>query len=133
MTPTRNPARTENPTPHMSAGKLYTAQRYVVGWQDGIVKVGSTMTGRARWGIFLNRGARMLDLAQYQKLCDDLEAETWLHHQIACMGYKKAFESVEQSTQYLGPRGRGYLECYRIPVEDWPKIIEIARTEDALV
>lgn len=117
----------------MSAGKLYTAQRYLVGWPGGIVKVGSTMIGRARWGAFLNRGATMLDLAQYQNLCDDLVAETWLQEQIVGLGYSQAFEYKDDATEYLGARARGYLECYRIPVEDWPKIIEIARTEDALV
>jgi len=83
--------------------------------------------------MFLNRGATMLDLALYQELGDDLVGEVWLQKRIHEMGYEFAFQGKEESLPYLGPSGGGYLECYRIPVEDWPKIIEVARSEDALV
>jgi len=127
-----NPPRAEGPVPHYSRGRNLHSQRYLVGWEDGIVKVGSTSHGRQRWGKFLNRGGTMLDLAYYADLSDDLRGEMWLERQIRNQ-YPPAFQHKEQSLPYLGPSGGGYLECFAVPVEDWPKIIELARTEDALV
>ena len=128
-----NPPRASGPVAHYSQGRNYYAQRYLVGWRDGVVKVGSTSSGRRRWGIFLNRGATMLDLAYYAEFSDDLRAERWLRAYLLRLGYKPAFSDKSESLNHLGPSGGGYLECFAIPVEDWPRIIELARREDALV
>ena len=128
----KNPPRAEGPVAHYSAGRNYYPQRYVIGWSDGIVKVGSTWNGKRRWGRFTSRGGVMLDLAYYGPEHSDVDAESWLQHQMA-KRYRRAFNSSGESTQYLGSSGSGYLECYAIPPEKWPEIIELARTEDALV
>lgn len=129
---TYNPPRVDNPTPHLSAGKWLESQRYVIGWADGVVKIGSTSHGRQRWGRFVNNGGKLLDLAKYERLMEALDGEIWLREKIA-RTYPRAFNEKHESLAHLGPSGGGYLECYRIPVDDWPRIIEIARSEDALV
>jgi hypothetical protein len=122
-----NPQRSDEPVFYKSAGRIYCAQRYVVGWRDGIVKVGSTANGSRRWGPFLARGATMLDLAHYGKDNGDLHAEIWLQEQLD-QRYARAFEAKSDAAPYLGSQGAGYLECYRIPVDVWPEIIELARS-----
>jgi hypothetical protein len=127
-----NPPRVEKPAPHLSRGRYLEAQRYVVGWPEGIVKVGNTDHGRQRWGTFLCRGGMMLDLAKYERLVQGLEAEIWLEKQLA-QRYDWAFTCKEEAEPYLGNRGGGWTECFKIPPENWPEIIELARTEHALV
>lgn len=108
-----------------SAGRWLQPQRYVVGWPSGIVKVGSTFNGRQRWGAFLSRGGELLDLASF---VDDTDAEVRLQTKL-CELYPPAFTSKEQAVPFLGSRGAGYLECYRIPPDDWPSIQLLAREE----
>jgi hypothetical protein len=98
---------------------------YVVGWPDGIVKVGYTSQGRERWGKFLARGGVMLDISYFAGI-DAVHAEVWLQEHLAAR-YPLAFDSKEESKPYLGSNGCGYLECYRIPVRDWPALVELAR------
>lgn len=127
-----NPPRAAAPVPHYSRGRNLYPQRYVVGWADGIVKIGETWNGRARWGPFLKRGGTMLDLAYYEDLGHGLHGEIWLQRQVA-KTYQQAFETKAEAIPYMGPSGAGWLECFKIPPEKWPEIIELARTEDALV
>ena len=127
-----NPHRAAGPMPHYSAGRNLYPQRYVIGWEDGIVKVGETWHGRRRWGAFLNRGGTMLDLAYYEYLGDALDGEIWLQSQLH-KAYPMAFDDKSEAIPYMGPSGGGYLECFKIPPEEWPALIEIARTVDALV
>jgi hypothetical protein len=117
------PKRLTEPYQYRSAGKWYSSQMYVIGWPDGIVKVGSTGNGRERWGKFLSRGGVMLDLA-YFKDCGDLHAETWLQEQLDGL-YPRAFNAKHESLPYLGD-GCGYMECYRIPRDEWELVVEIA-------
>ena len=116
------PERLAEPHRYRSSGKWYSPQVYVIGWPDGIVKVGSTSNGRQRWGKFLTRGGVMLDLAYFE----DGDTEVWLQEQIGAL-YPRAFQFKHESLPYLGD-GCGYLECYRIPVGDWPALIELARS-----
>jgi len=119
--------RESSPVEHRSAGKTYVPQRYVVGWAEGIVKVGSTWNGRQRWGTFLARGGTMLDLAYYGPSGDDLKSEAWLQGRIE-ERFARAFATKSEAAPYLGNGGAGYLECYAIPVTQWPEIIELARS-----
>ena len=128
----KNPPRADAPVAHYSAGKNYYPQRYVIGWPDGIVKVGSTWNGKRRWGRFTSRGGVMLDLAYYGPEHSDVDAESWLQHQMA-QRYRRAFNSSHEAVEHLGTGGGGYLECYTVPPAEWPAVIELARTEDALV
>lgn len=123
-----NPPRLFQPAPHLSAGRLLTPQRYVVGWVDGVVKIGNTNHGQRRWGTFLARGGQMLDLAEYGELIHGLEAEQWLQAQIN-KKYRRAFTDRIQAAERLGNRGAGWYECYAIPTEDWPQLINLARTD----
>lgn len=119
------PKRLAEPVRYRSAGKWYSPQMYVVGWPDGIVKVGCTANGRTRWGKFLTRGAVLLDLAYFGGI-DDMNAELWLQDQLEAR-YPRAFKSKAESLPYLGD-GCGYLECYRIPASEWPAVVELARS-----
>ena len=123
-----NPPRTDGPRPHLSAGRHLIPQRYVVGWPDGIVKVGVTDFGRRRWGPFLSRGGIMLDLAYYETLADSSVAESWLQSRLL-ERFKFAFSDRSQAEPYLGGRGSGSMECFRIPVDHWPEVLELARAE----
>lgn len=120
-----NPPRASAPVPHLSAGKHYIPQRYIVAWPDGVLKVGSTWNGRQRWGKFLNRGATMVDLAYYEKLGEALDGEIWMQRLLDCW-YPRAFDYKEESLSYLGD-GSGYLECYKVSIGELGRIANLAR------
>lgn len=113
---------TRIPQPVIRPGNWRDPQRYVIGWPDGVVKVGCTDHGRARWGGFLNRGGVMLDISYFT---NHVHAEIWLREQLDAK-YPRAFNSKEESSPYLGGKG-GYSECYRVPLSDWPELLELAR------
>lgn len=123
---TAMPNRLSEPELSRSSGKWHRPQMYVVGWPDGIVKVGYTSAGRKRWGGFLNRGGAMLDIGYYAGV-DAVYAEAWLQEQLDAK-YVRAFDSKEEAKPYLGSNGCGYLECFLIPVSDWPALVELARS-----
>lgn len=123
-----NPARTPGPVPHLSAGRHLIAQRYVIGWPNGVVKVGNTNHGRRRWGRFIAHGGTMIDLAYYGNLMHGLEGEIWLQARIA-KEYRRAYRDKAESFDNLGPGGSGWMECYAVPVSDWAYIAELARAE----
>lgn len=114
------------PEPELRGRNWRKPQTYVIGWPDGIVKVGCTSLGRERWGRFLARGGSMLDLSFYVG-ADAVDAESWLEDRLS-EKYQPAFRSKEESKPYLGSSGSGYMECYRVPVSDWPALIELARS-----
>lgn len=110
----------------LSSGKRVRPQMYVVGWPDGIIKVGCTSHGRQRWGGFLTRGGIMLDIGYYPG-ADSVYAEVWLQEQLE-KTYQPAFRSKEEAKPYLGNSGAGYLECFLVPVSDWPAVVELSRS-----
>lgn len=121
-----NPPRADGPMPHLSAGRYLVPQRYVIGWPDGVIKIGKTMHGRRRWGRFLSSGGTMLDLAYYEDIRDALRGEQWLDRQVH-RKYRRAFRNRESAASHIGPSG-GHSECYLVPPEDWPSIVELARS-----
>lgn len=127
-----NPERTIGPpVRHLSRGGWLVATRYVVGWPDaGIVKVGSSIHGRARYGKFLSRGAEVVDIAQYPELMDSLHAEYWLMDRLD-KEYSCAFKDRSEAVEIL-PQGAGWTECYAVPKADWAHVIELAneRSDD---
>lgn len=127
MTTLYNPVRSEHPRIHLSGGRSLIAERYVIGWDAGIVKVGTTWNGSRRWGQFLSRGGLMLDRATYDDLGQSRIAEAWLRREIG-KNYASAFSDKSDAEPYLGSRGAGYLDCYRVPTSDWPEIVDLART-----
>ena len=120
-----NPPRVSEPVPHLSAGRILIPQRYLVGWPDGVIKVGHTWHGRKRWGRFTATGGQLLELANYQELGDALRGEVWLQHQLEKQ-YRPAFQRKEGSLLHLGPSGGGWMECFRAPTTEWPAILELA-------
>jgi hypothetical protein len=86
---------------------------YVVVWPSiRVVKVG--YSGRKRWRSFQNRGAELLALKDFD------DCTTAFHFEDAChMGLRAtcryAFQSASEAEPYLGNKGGGYLECFRIP------------------
>lgn len=111
----------------MRAAKIspLVPQRYVVGWWEGVIKIGYTSNGRERWGKFLNRGADLLDLSYYPTVDHALEAELWLQEQVGA-SYPRAFSRRKDAATRLSNGGSGYLECYRVPASKWPELIELA-------
>lgn len=113
------------PEAHYSSGRWYLPQRYVIGWPaHDIVKVGTTSSGRRRYGAFLTRGGELLDLRNYRGT-EYLDAERALQ---ATLGthWTLAFAHRDEAVPFLGHRGSGWLECYRIPAADWPRVIAYA-------
>ena len=124
--PRHDPQQTPVPTPHLSRGRRLIPERYVIGWPDGIIKVGSTWFGRTRWGRFTSTGGTLVARNYYPHLGDSIEAERWLQDELA-KDYPLAFRDAADAHPYLG--GSGWLECYRVPVCDWPKIEKLAAGE----
>ena len=111
---------------HYSAGRWLLSQTYVVGWPSiGVVKAGSTMAGRPRYGAFLSRGAVMLHLAAHP-FGGDLAVESSLHREMVAR-WPRAFSCKEDAAPHLGGRGGGYLECYSIPTQEWPALIDLVK------
>lgn len=111
---------------HYSAGRWLLSQAYVVGWPSiGVVKSGSTMTGRPRYGAFLSRGAQMLHLAAYP-FGGDLDIESRVHAEMDAR-WPRAFDRREDAAPYLGAKGGGYLECYMVPLAEWGHLIELVK------
>lgn len=125
---THNPPRADGPHPHLSAGRYLIPQRYLVGWPDGIVKVGKTNLGKRRWGPFLSRGGIMLDLAYYSTLGDSFTGEIWLQNRLQ-ERFRLAFTERRQAEPYLGGGGSGSMECFRIPMDRWYEALQLARAE----
>ena len=120
------PIRTRLPAPNLSAGRNLVAQRYVVGWPEGIVKTGETWHGRQRWGTFLARGATMVNVAYYANLIDSVRSETRLYEALS-ERYRPAFTQRIDAIPYLGGQGAGWKECLAISKDDWDLLDDMAR------
>lgn len=121
-----------DPPRQMSAGRWLTSTRYLVGWPEvGVVKVGSTMQGRRRYGVFLSRGAQILDLSHYERLMDSLHAEYWLMHQLG-LEYPSAFRCRYDAVDFM-PKGAGWTECFAIGTSQWERVIELAHESEGVL
>lgn len=113
------------PEAYYSSGRWLLPQRYVIGWRDhDLVKVGTTTLGRRRYGMFLARGGEVLDLRNY-KSCGDLDAELSLQS-VLDDHWPRAFASRHEAAPFLGNKGSGWTECFRIPTHDWSRVLEHA-------
>jgi hypothetical protein len=70
----------------------------------------------------------MLDLAYYEDLGHALEGEVWLQDRLH-ERFRWAFTNKSQAEPYLGGRGAGSMECFRIPMDKWHEVLELARSE----
>lgn len=126
MLPAGPPKRTPEIVPHLSAGRYLAARRYVIGWAEhDLVKIGCT-SGAARVKRFTRiRGAELIDMAYYDRLWDDVNAEVWLD-QAASALWPSAFKRKDDARFLLGTDCGGWTEFLRIPVEDWPELRRLA-------
>lgn len=88
---------------------------YVVHWEaENIVKVG--VTGGRRWQRFVGRGARLVHLftPQCGVTAPSIERRMELAVSRIC---KPAFGDKLSADPYLGQRGAGWTECYRVPAD----------------
>lgn len=85
---------------------------YVVTWDDArFIKIGSS--GAQRWRSFLIRGARLVWLGKEGRMDDDIPGE--LAYQMAAQRFARyAFDDRAEATPFLGSRGGGWTECYRL-------------------
>lgn len=97
----------------MTSNLGYINQVYLVVWDaEGIVKAG--VTTRKRWRTFVTRGARLVKLYRVPTYVEMFDLETQFDLDL-CHNGPRAFESSADAVPYLGNRGGGYMECYRIP------------------
>lgn len=91
---------------------------YVVAWdQAEIVKVGYT-AGTRRWKMF-RRDARLIGIEAFGASSAALRREHELHADLASF-CPRAFTGRTEAIPFLGGRGAGWTECFRItafPVE----------------
>lgn len=85
---------------------------YLIAWGSGvdaIVKVGSTCAPR-RWRGYLTHGGRVVLIIRSSH---EVQIETELDESLGKFA-APAFESKQQAEPYLGSRGAGWMECYRV-------------------
>jgi hypothetical protein len=94
-----------------------------------VIKAG--FSERQRWRAFQNRGAKLVDLVEFDTTSDALAFESVVlgMFEIYC---DPAFRSASDAVGILGGRGAGYLECYVLPtgvtplellhMADWSKV-----------
>lgn len=95
---------------------------YAVHWPEiNVFKIG--FSERQRWKAFVNRGANVIGLL------DDFAAGTsgydfeYACHLVSSEVCRPGFKSAEEAAPYLGGRGGGYMECYRVPGDLMPSEI----------
>lgn len=87
---------------------------YLVAWGSGptaVVKVGETWAPR-RWRGYLARGAFILRIVRTSG-SHALRIERDADRALASIALP-AFRSKEEASPYLGNRGAGWMECYRV-------------------
>ena len=118
-----------HPFAYYSSGRWLLSQLYVVGWAaNGVIKIGVTANGRERYGPFLARGAELLMLNSYRP-GDTVNEESRLAG-VLSGHWPSAFGSKEEAAPLLGKRGAGWMECYRVPVNEWGKVLDSLREEE---
>lgn len=97
-------------------GMVYSKTRdttYLVHWPTArVIKAG--ISKRQRWRAFTSRGAVVISLFEETGWLDALAMEVLLQTGLATV-CKPAFRTAKQAEPFLGGRGGGYLECYRLP------------------
>jgi hypothetical protein len=125
LLPDSPPRRSPEPVLHLSAGRYLFAQRYVIGWPEhGLVKIGCGNERRVKRFLHTS-GAHALDIAYYERLYDDVRAESWLH-MAALRLWPAAWQFKHEARFLMGNNTGGWTEFCRIPVEDWPILRRMA-------
>lgn len=95
---------------------------YFVSWDGhGIVKAGSTQL--KRWRLFTSRGARLRALYEVHTSTEMYALETCFLASLADSGIP-AFDSAADAVPFLGDKGAGYMECYRLTEQCVKHVLE---------
>lgn len=88
---------------------------YVVEWPDiRAAKIG--YSSRRRWRAFEQRGARVLDLIEFETSADAFAFEDACH-QVIWRYCAPPFADAREAEPHLGSNGDGWRECYTIPAD----------------
>lgn len=100
---------------------------YVVHWPEiGVMKAG--ISEQKRWRKFVELGAVVIDLIEFDNYLDASAFETVVHKGMRPNGY--AFNTAAEAEPYLGGKGGGYCECFRVPPGQ--TVMEFLRSVDWL-
>lgn len=87
---------------------------YIVHWPEiGVVKAGYSCN--QRWRAFALRGATVVDLVPCEDSTDAFALEHVVEEALRRECRKRAFTSADDAAPYLGNRGGGWLECWKLP------------------
>lgn len=110
----------------MAIRRPYPAEcTYIVSWrQHGIVKPG--YTSQHRYRTFTSKGARLLYLFEAPPLmCMNALLLEWdIAEALHMAGAVPAFACRDDSADFMGPRGGGWRECWRIPEDDAVRAVQ---------
>jgi hypothetical protein len=94
---------------------------YAVHWsQINVFKIG--FSDCQRWRIFQLRGATLLGLKSFDTVSDGLDFEA-VCQDVLSEVCRPVFRTNQAAEPYLGGRGGGYLECFRVPADLMPSEI----------
>lgn len=101
---------------------------YLVHWPElNVMKAG--ISTQKRWRAFLQRGAEVVDLVEFEDYADASAFESVVLKGISLRG-QRAFGSAVEAIPYLGGNGGGYCECYLLTEGLAP--MELLRSTDWL-
>lgn len=106
----------------MKAGGYFT---YLVAWDEmRVAKAG--ITEGYRWRGFVLRGARLVALYQVRTVTEMYDLEMHLDADLDYNGVP-AFSTAAEAVPFLGGRGGGYKECYRLPDDRFEHVLGFMR------
>jgi hypothetical protein len=84
---------------------------YAVVWDEPrFIKIGLSSTTYPRWRAFVRRGGRLVALWSFVRGVDAVQFEADAHRMFSAA----AFASASEAEPYLGSRGAGWVECFRL-------------------
>lgn len=94
---------------------------YAVAWPEHrLIKIGYTHL--RRWRTFTARGGVLILEEPFPTSTEAFAREAVLHDRIATRA-PKAFHTRTEAKPFLGQSGGGWLECYRMTVNDFSEVV----------
>lgn len=91
---------------------------YAVHWTEiNVFKIGFSENNR--WRSFVNLGANVLGLMEFESVSEGYDFEDACHIALRAV-CRPGFDDSSEAICYLGGRGGGYVECYRTPGDLMP-------------
>lgn len=95
---------------------------YAVAWPEhNLVKVGYSHL--RRWRTFTARGGLLILNESFPTSTEAFAREASLHARIGAKA-ARAFNARGEAMPFLGGSGGGWLECYRMSVEEFTEVID---------